>query len=336
MEPAELRMGRGSSPGAKVTLFIPTRNAGPKFPETFRLMSRQDIDRPLEILVIDSGSTDGTVEFLRNQPVRLIEIPRSEFNHGLTRNRAIQEATGEFVVMTVQDARPRDCNWIRKLLECFEDPEVAGAYSRQLPWPDANPLARERLRVWAAASTEARIQCIEDRDAFDGLPPLEKMSRSIFDNVSSCVSRRVALEIPFRRRRFGEDIDWGYRVISAGYKLVFEPGSAVIHSHDRSALYELKRIYLDHQSLYRLFGVHTIPSGGHLLASMRYGIAENRSLIGNARDLSRVRRRLWQGLGVLHALAASLGQYLGARSVGKLDAGSRFAMILDRVLRRGV
>jgi hypothetical protein len=73
-----------------VTLFIPTCNAGPEFPEILGRMQDQRLDRSVEVLIVDSGSTDGTVEFLRRQPVRLIEIPNSQFNHGLTRNLGIR------------------------------------------------------------------------------------------------------------------------------------------------------------------------------------------------------------------------------------------------------
>lgn len=85
-----------------VSLFVPTWNAGSEFPEIFRRMKTQELDRPYEILIIDSGSSDGTVEFLVEQGIRLIRIPNHEFNHGLTRNRGIEEARGEIVVLATQ------------------------------------------------------------------------------------------------------------------------------------------------------------------------------------------------------------------------------------------
>ena len=325
-----------SSSEPEVTLFIPTWNAGVEFRENYRLMSLQELDRSFEILIIDSGSTDGTIEFLKSQEARLIQIPSSEFNHGFTRNRAIQEAKGEIVIMTVQDARPYDRYWMQKLVDGLTDPRVAGAYSRQLPRSDANPLIKERLKAWSATSERRKVQFIEDRAEFEALQPLEKMSRVIFDNVSSCVRRSVALEIPFRRRQFGEDIDWGYRAILGGYRIVFEPQSKVIHSHNRSSWYEFKRIYLDHQNLHGLFGVHTVPSLQHLLASMRYGIAENFKLIRNAELLGFIQRLEWWIRGIPHAIASSLGQFLGARSARWLEEEGKTAVVLDRFLRRGV
>lgn len=242
-----------------VTLFVPTWNAGPEFPGILGRMRQQRLDRPFEVLIIDSGSTDGTVEFLRRQPVRLIEIQKSEFNHGLTRNQGIQEARGEIVVLATQDACPADDLWMQRLVDAFADPQVAGAYSRQIPRRDANPFIRDRLEGWMATADTLRVQSVTSRADFDALPSLDKLHRAMFDNVSSSVRRRVTLEIPFRERRFGEDIDWAHRTLLAGYKIVYEPRSCVIHSHNRSPWYELKRVYLDHQNLHRLFGLHAVP-----------------------------------------------------------------------------
>ena len=77
-----------------VTLLIPSWNGAKEFPEILSRMLDQKLDRTFEVLVIDSGSTDGTVEILRPHAVRLIEIPNSELNHRLTRNRGILEAPG--------------------------------------------------------------------------------------------------------------------------------------------------------------------------------------------------------------------------------------------------
>ena len=114
----------------EVTLFVPTWNAGPEFSDNFQAMREQELDRPFEIVIIDSGSTDGTLEFLEKQDVRLSCIDNSKFNHGLTRNQGIEQARGEIVVLAVQDLRPKDRHWMQRLVDCYADPEVAGAYSR--------------------------------------------------------------------------------------------------------------------------------------------------------------------------------------------------------------
>ncbi|MEZ5988830.1 MAG: glycosyltransferase [Planctomycetota bacterium] len=324
----------GARPG--VTLFMPTWNAGPEFPGIFARMASQELDRPFEILVIDSGSRDGTVEFLERQDVRLIRIPNTEFNHGLTRNRGIQEARGDIVVLATQDARPFDEHWMQRLVDCYEDPEVAGAYSRQLPRPDANPFIKDRLSSWAAAGEEPRVQRVGSREEFEALPPLEKLARVAFDNVSSSVRRSVALEVPFRERQFGEDLDWGHRAVLAGHKVVFEPRSKVVHSHNNSIWYEFKRVYLDHQNLNRIFGVQTVARWRDVLTCGVHATGHLFKVVERERGLGPLGKLLWWLKAAPFGFSQNLAQFLGARSVRKLAEGDPRYTSLDRVLRKGV
>jgi rhamnosyltransferase len=319
-----------------VTLLIPTWNAGPEFPEILGAMRDQRLDRSLEILVIDSGSTDGTAEFLRRQPVRLIEIANSEFNHGLTRNLGIREARGEIVVLATQDARPADGQWMQRLVDCFADPRVAGTYSRQIPRPDANPFIRDRLNGWMAAAEAPRVQSVANRAEFDALSPLEKLARVAFDNVSSSVRRQIALEIPFRERRFGEDLDWAYRTLLAGYRIIYEPRSRVIHSHNRSIWYEFKRVYLDHQNLHRLFGVHTIPRWRDLVWCSAGGARHLFRVVAEDRSLRPGSRLRWWTRTIPYSFTQNLAQFLGARSVARFANERKLYRSLDRLLGRGV
>jgi rhamnosyltransferase len=75
-------------------------------------------------------------------------------------------------------------------------------------------------------------------------------------------------QIPFAANDFAEDLDWGKRVLEAGWKIAYEPSAFVIHSHNRSLDYEFKRTYLCHQKLYSLFQVRTVPSRRRLVISV--------------------------------------------------------------------
>jgi GT2 family glycosyltransferase len=159
------------------------------------------------------------------------------------------------------------------------------------------------LNGWVAANAERRVQSVATPSEFTALPPLEKLARTAFDNVSSSVRRRIALEIPFRERRFGEDIDWSHRVLLAGYKIVYEPRSCVIHSHNNSMWYELKRVYLDHQNLHRLFGLHTIPRGRDLVWCSIGGTWRLLQVVANDRSLGFGSRLSWWGRAIPYCCA---------------------------------
>jgi rhamnosyltransferase len=142
--------------------------------------------------------------------------------------------------------------------------------------------------------------------------------------------------VPFGERRFGEDLDWGRRILLAGHKIAYVPRSCVVHSHDRSPWYELKRVYLDSQTKCLLFGVRLVPRRRDIiwrtLAGTRYGL---RTVASNP-SLSFTARVTWGARALPYSFGQSLAQYLGARSVARLAAGSRAYRWIDRVLGHGV
>ncbi|HYC76670.1 MAG TPA: glycosyltransferase [Planctomycetota bacterium] len=311
--PAVRRAAEEGRPYA--TVFIPTWNGGPLFETVLDKVLAQKTSFPFEVLVIDSGSKDGTVDAVRRRPsVRLLEIPNCEFNHGLTRNRAVAEARGDVVALLTQDAEPADDGWLERLVANFDDPRVAGAYCRQKPRPECNPFQRARLRDWTKDAGPPEIRELADRSTWDSLHPFDRYRLAAFDDVASCVRKSAMAEIPYAKRQFGEDVEWGKRAILAGWKIAMDPGATVIHSHDSPVLYEFKRVYLDHQNLHDLFGLHTLPKAWMVpWFATRYCAQLLPEVWSDDRGLL---YRLWWTLKLpLYAFTQNLAQYLGAKSV---------------------
>jgi rhamnosyltransferase len=243
----------------KVSIVIPTLNAGPLFKEVLEAVRGQEFPGQVELLIVDSMSGDGTAELGRKYADIFLQVERSEFNHGETRNLAVAKAGGELVALLVQDATPADKHWLKKLADNFSDPRVAGAYSRQIPRPDCNPLLKSRLELWGAGQ---KLKKVQELKAAGEMNPRQIVESYSFDNVSSMIRRPVWERIPFRRRKFAEDILWAKEVLEAGWKIVFEPASMVVHSHNKSLWYEFRRVYLDHQNWWQVgnFRVFNRPS----------------------------------------------------------------------------
>ena len=294
-----------------VSIVIPTRDGAGTLPGLLAAVRRQEAPFAFEIVAVDSGSRDATLGLLRDAGARVLEVPPESFNHGATRNAAIAEARGSLVVLLVQDAVPASDQWLARLVAPLrDDPGVAGTYARQLPRPDASPLTRMYLERWMAAGTEARDAFLSGPEELAALPPLERYRRCVFDNVCSAVRRSVWERHPFPRTPIAEDVEWARTVLLAGHRLRYVPEAAVVHSHDRSARYELWRTYLVHQRLRALFGLRTVPTVGDLAR----GVAGSAwTHLGVLRRAGEVRPRA-----VVRALALAaaypLGQYLGARS----------------------
>ncbi len=334
VDPAAAARKRKGSGRPYATVFVPTWNGGPLFETVLDRILAQKTSFDYEVLVIDSGSKDGTVEMVQKRPsVRLIQIPNSEFNHGLTRNRAVREAHGEIVALLTQDAEPIDENWLERLVGNFDDPRVAGAYCHQLPRPDCNPFQRDRLKGWTKESGAPEVKHLADRAAWDRMHPFERYRLIAFDDVASCVRKSTMETIPFEKRQFGEDIAWGRQAILGGWRLVNDPGSVVIHSHNSPVLYEFRRVYLDHQNIHDLVGLHTIPRWWMVPLFSVKALCHLLPVVW--RDDRSVAYRLWWTLKTpLYAFTQNLAQYLGAKSVRWKREG-RYEWF-DQRMRRGV
>lgn len=231
-----------------VSIVIPTRNAGEGFRDVLEAIRAQEPAGPeVEIVLVDSGSTDGTRELGRQSGARVITIPGQEFNHGETRNVGIRHSRGSLIGCLVQDARPANRTWLAPLVAALEgDARVAGAYSRQLPWPEDDPLTRFLVSQWHQVQGAQRVcQALATPGTLADLPIAERRRVCTFDNVSSLLRREVWEQHPFRPVPFAEDLDWALRAVQAGLSLVYEPDSQVYHSHVRPFLYNMRRQYVD-------------------------------------------------------------------------------------------
>jgi rhamnosyltransferase len=225
----------------RVTVVIPVKNGGYFLPKVLEAIYSQRTDFDFDVIVIDSGSQDKSLQIVSRYPVQLVEIPASSFNHGETRNLGARLAEdSDFVVFLSQDAIPANDKWLMNLIQPLrKDSGVAGTFSRHVPKATSKPAAARQLTtVWQSGGSERLVkQMPSDPEEYEQ----NKIFYAYFSNTSSALRRSVWLEMPFRRLMFAEDIDWADRVLRAGYKIVFEPTSMVIHSHDYSLLEQFRQ-----------------------------------------------------------------------------------------------
>lgn len=296
-------------PGITATVVLPVKNGAAYLRETLPALTAQVVDGGHEMLAVDSGSTDGSLALLEGAGIRTLRIAPEAFDHGATRNLGAREARGRVVVFLTQDALPADEHLVRRLVEGLDrDARVAGSFARQQPRPDADPLTRRDLLGWVAARPEPRTVFVADWQVFASLPPLERYALAVFDNVASAVRRETLLEHPFAPSAFGEDLEWGCRMLHLGHGLAYVPEAVVVHSHRRSARALYRRNYLGHRLLHRLFDLRTVPDAPHLLRAAAL------TVFGDLRELARA----GSGVGALleapaQSVAATYGQYRGAR-----------------------
>jgi rhamnosyltransferase len=228
------------------TIVIPTKNGAKDIRSCLEAVYSQKDAGQFEVLVIDSGSTDGTLEIVRRYPVRLERISPETFHHARTRNYAAGLAKGNILVFLSQDAVPASDNWLAAFLSNFNEPGVGAVYGRQLPKTESG---LERRSTFSVMYGGARIVKVP----MDGAELGHKYYH--FSNANSAIQRKVweVTRFPDDLKVF-EDVGIAKRILDSGWSIVYEPEAAVFHSHDFRLDILFKR-YFDIGVVYQRLGI---------------------------------------------------------------------------------
>jgi rhamnosyltransferase len=295
-EDGNLTLGNVSNM-VKTSILLLTKNGGRDLEFLMSAVYRQKSVEPFEVIVIDSGSTDETLDLMRRFPVRLEQIPPETFHHSRTRNFAAGVAKGDIIVFLSQDAIPASEEWLGTMISNFDDPAVGAVYGRQIPKPGSSI---EREDALSALYGEHKI--VKDPAHRNGLG----YRYYHFSDANAAIRRSVweALRFPENLRVF-EDIGIAKRILDAGWKIVYEPRSSVFHSHSHTTVDLFKR-YFDIGYTLKILDIWDAPG-------------TRKSLIRDARRLLKEKiRRVGEGGGgrqvgvsIRQDVAKSVGLFLG-------------------------
>ncbi|HYL94341.1 MAG TPA: glycosyltransferase [Terriglobales bacterium] len=209
------------------------------------VLSQESPGRP-EVILIDSGSSDHTVQIAGRYPVQLYRIAAESFHHARTRNLAAELAQGEYLVYLAADALPSSQGWLGALLRNFEDSTVGAVYGRHVPRPDASI---ERQGVLSTMYGDKRLVKSAACKAELGYRYYH------FSTVNCAIRKQVWQQSRFPQDlNVCEDVAIATRILDAGWKIVYEPEAAVYHTHDFSSL-RLFRRYFDLGVVYRRLNI---------------------------------------------------------------------------------
>ena len=236
-----------------ISIVIPVKNGEPWLQDCLDAITKQTLFPQSEIIILDSGSTDSTMEILKNFPVRIFPIAPVEFNHGLTRNFGVEQANGEYVVMTVQDAKPTDDLWLQKLVDGFSAADnVAGVCGQQIVAHDKDKNPVDWFRPYS--EPEMIIKRIDSIDTYELLSPQERKNSCGWDDVTAMYRKEVLLQIPFQKVSYGEDALWAQDALKKGYTLVYNFAARVYHYHQEDWDFTFKRTLTVMYLWYKNFG----------------------------------------------------------------------------------
>ena len=175
-----------------VSILIRTKNEERFIGQTLSAIFDQEIEVPFEVIVIDSGSTDGTLEIVREFDVRFYQIKSDKFSFGYALNYGAGLAMGEFIVNLSAHCIPVDSKWLGNLLApLLSEPSIAATYGNQVPIRGLNPFEEWSLITNFGRNGEAH-----------------------FSNANSIIRKTMCKEYPFDEKAvFAEDYIW-FKIIT--------------------------------------------------------------------------------------------------------------------------
>ena len=214
-------------------LIIPTLNAGGQFEKLLAQLAAQTL--PTKKLIVDSESTDGTARLAKSFGLEVLTIPRKSFNHGATRQLALEKILPlDVIIFLTQDVLLHDDESLAKLVKIFGENETVGmTYGRQLPHAGAtNEAAILRAFNYPA---ESQLRSFEDRKKF-GI-------KTAFASDSFAAYRVAALQSVggFPSVLLCEDMYVAAKMLMSGWKIFYAADAQVYHSHNYTAAQEFRR-----------------------------------------------------------------------------------------------
>ncbi|MEE8425364.1 MAG: glycosyltransferase, partial [Elusimicrobiota bacterium] len=231
----------------KVSILIPVKNSGDPLKRLLASLREQEIGAEVEILIADSGSTDGSIETAKAAGARVLTVRPEDFSHGGTRNLLGREASGELLIFIVDDVLPSGKGWLAAMASALEaNPAVAALSSRQITTPQADLYSRIYLpQVYKDMEFHGDIRYgLSDPALLDAIDNNDRRRLGYLDTVSMIVRKEVFDQFGFAELKNAEDIELGQRLIRSGAELGFMHSAPVYHWHEREPAYFMKRTYL--------------------------------------------------------------------------------------------
>lgn len=177
----------------------------------------EQTERDVEIVVVDSGSTDRTLEIVAKYPVRLVQIRKEDFSFGYSLNAGCREAKGEILVFASAHVYPTYDDWLERLLEPFADPEVGLVYGKQRGNDTTRYSEEQVFRNWFPEISD------------------DEQDHPFCNNANAAVRRALWEELHYDESLTGlEDVAWAKQMMQRGHRLVYVAEAEVVHVHEET------------------------------------------------------------------------------------------------------
>jgi glycosyltransferase involved in cell wall biosynthesis len=262
----------------EISIIIRSKNEERFIGQVLAAIFQQNIDLPFEVIVIDSGSTDRTLDIVRSHAVRLYEIEARDFSYGSALNLGARLAEGQYLINLSAHCIPTSDRWIANMLRDLRvKSRIAATYGGQVPIKGLNPFEERSLLVAFKADENGRIG-----------PP--------FSNANCAIRKETWERYPFdETASFAEDYIWS-QLLPKQFEIKYVPEAEVYHTHPARFKYWAKRSYdngLFVQYLENVYGLQ-----------YRWAVGENR-IANNPRNFVALLRYAVRSVRVMWFLIAN-------------------------------
>lgn len=301
-----------------VTIVIPTKNAGSSFENVLKEIYSQETEYEFEVICVDSGSKDNTINIIKKYPCKLYQISSSEFGHGKTRNYGASKGTGEYIIFITQDALPASKKWLQNFIDAMKsDPEIVGGFGIHYTYPDCNIIDKRDLYYHFKNFGEENT-IFQLTDANRARYEKEEAYRHFmvfFSDNNSCVKRDIFEKYPYKDVDFAEDQIWAREMIEKGFKKLYCPFAPVYHSHNFKLSTYFTRYYDEYKGLYKLHHFMISTSWFKIpLQILKHDIDDMRYIKHQA--ISKKEKIYWAWYSVCRNFSRYVAGYLGGKYAG--------------------
>ena len=201
----------------KCTIIIRAFNEEKHIGKLLKGIKQQISDFEIEIILVDSGSTDNTRNIAIKEGVKIVEIKPEEFSFGYALNIGCEVATGDFFVFVSAHVYPVYVNWIQKLLEPFDNERVALVYGRQVGDDNSKYSEKRIMHKWFPSVSNYNQQ------------------QPFSNNANAAIRKSLWMEQKYDETLTGlEDLAWADKIIDKGWHLVYESQAEIVHVHEET------------------------------------------------------------------------------------------------------
>lgn len=267
--------------------------------------------REVEIILVDSGSTDATLAIASRYPVQILSIRPEEFAFGRSLNLGCARARGEFVVIASAHVYPIYADWLEQLLRPFEDPQVAVSFGKQRGNATTRFSEHQVFAKWYPEVSQS------------------KLDSPFCNNANAAVRRALWLQHPYDEDLPAlEDVEWASWAMDQGQRVAYVAEAEIIHVHDETPRMVFNRYRREAMALKRIRPAEHFHLGDFLRLFVSNALSDAWHALHQRAPLAKFGEILW------FRWMQFWGTYRGFRLSGPLTGQLKQTFYYPRGFRR--